>query len=836
MLQFISYPQLVWLIALVVVAVAMRYSLVDRPRWLWALGALFRALAIGCLVVALCRPFAKDESRKLHVNFVVDVSQSVDLAAARDSLAQIDTWTENLNPGDTWHLFALGQGVRQFESSEALGEVLDSWQTGVADDQFRSATMIADALLDTRLTFPANKSRRFVLLSDGQETTGDVATALAQLRDEGIDVDRYDLAGLSAAEAAVVSIRPSSREAFYGEISRLAVTLAANRAGRGTLRLVHKGVAVQEQEVELAPGSDNRFHFEVAMHTPGDSVWTAELIPQDDHFPINNQAACTVTVHGRPRVLLLDEDPQELRSISRALTEQEIDTEVRGEYGLPESLAGLAQFDAIVLANLPATLLSPRQMQMVKRYVTDLGGGLAMLGSENSFGLGGYYKTPVEDVLPLVSRFEKEKEKPSLAMVLVIDKSGSMQGLPIQLARQAAKAAVELLSPRDSIAVIGFDGQPQVICEMTSAAEVDAVQASIDSLAAGGGTYMYPAMVVAKEMLETTPAKIRHMICLSDGHTQPADHESLAEEMADAGITVSTVALGSADRQLMALIAELGRGRYYETNDPGNVPQIFTKETMQATKSAIKEDLYGSVQTADHPLLSSYDEADLPFTLGYVMTEAKSTAQMLLAVETGDPLLAVGRYGLGSGLAYTSDLTEKWGGEWLAWDDCGKFWAQALRAVMRKKNVDGLEVTTRHEAGTWQLDIRRTGADAQPVNNIQWDAILLDDIGQQQPVEIAEIGLGRYRASVDLAGRRRATLRLHDTDYDKTKLFHFHEPYPAEYRLGQEMHADLAALDLAPKDTVTGNIPPAHRRRSVVHYAYFASLACLLMSILFRRL
>src|SRR5690606_17270890 len=122
-----------------------------------------------------------------------------------------------------------------------------------------------------------------------------------------------------------------------------------------------------------------------------------------------------------------------------------------------------------------------------KQYVIDLGGGLMMLGSENSFGLGGYYKTPVEEVLPLVSRFEKEKEKPSLAMVLVIDKSGSMDGLPIQLARQAAKAAVELLSARDSIAVVGFDDQAQVVCEMTSAADGETVQAAIDSLQAGGG-------------------------------------------------------------------------------------------------------------------------------------------------------------------------------------------------------------------------------------------------------------------------------------------------------------------------------------------------------------
>ncbi len=840
MWELVTYKPLLWLAAAGLVAAAAIWSLVDRPRLLFWLATTFRAVAIVLLVIALCRPYAAEESDQLHVNFLVDISQSVDLEGAREALGQIDRWTESLRPDDTWHLFTMGRDLRQFESTVMLRAELDAWRQGVADDAQRSATRISKALLGARLTFPAGKAHRLVLLSDGQATDGPIEEVLTQLDDEGIDVRRWPLAGISSPEASVVSIRPSSRAAFHGEISRMGVKLAANQPLHGNLRIVHKGVVVEQREVDLKPDAENLFYFEVAMLTPGRTVWTAELVPDQDHFPINNRATATVHVHGRPRVLLLHQEPKEMRSLVRALREQEIEAEVRGQHGMPESLAGLAAFDAIVLANLPATMLSPRQMERMKRYVTDLGGGLVMLGSDNSSGLGGHYKTPVEEVLPRVSRFEKEKEKPSLAMVLVIDKSGSMNGLPIELARQAAKAAVELLGAHDTIGVVGFDGQPQVICAMTSAMQVDAVQASIDSLAAGGGTYMYPAMVVGKEMLETTPAKIRHMICLSDGHTQPADHETLAEEMADAGITVSTVALGAADQQLLARIAELGRGRYYATDDPANVPQIFTKETMQATKSAIKEDLYGSVRTADHPLLGGTTDADLPMILGYVMTECKPTAQLLLAAETGDPLLAVGRYGLGTGLAYTSDLTEKWGGEWLAWEGCGRFWAQALRGVLRQRSIEGLQTKVRREADGWQLEIRSHGPNAAPQNGIAWDAIVLDQNGNDSPLAIEEVGLGRYRAVIPRsdfsAGQQRVTVRLHDTDHDKTRLLHFHEPYPAEYRLGQKLPPAIDALPVALSDSITGNLRLATRRRSVAHFTYFSALACLLISILLRRL
>ena len=835
MLEFVSWYPLIWLIAIGVLAVAMRYSLTDRPRVLRWVSFTLRALAVLFLILALCRPYFGTPSDHLHVNFLVDVSQSVDLDKASQSLAKIDTWIESLRSQDSWSLFAVGRDVRQFQSTDELRKVLDQWKTGAADDQFRSASHLAEGLLATRMAFPSGKVRRTILMTDGHETKSDIKAVLAQLAEEGIDVQRWPLDSLNYPEAAVVSVTPSSRESFYGEMIRLTARLAANRDMKATVRLIHKGVEIQPREVRLKAGDKNLVDFDVSMNTPGETLWQVELLPAEDHFPINNQASCTVAVKGRPNILVLHAKPKEMRPIVRALRKQEMEIEIRSEHGLPESLEEMAVFDAIVLANFPATSMTPRQMQMLKRYVMDLGGGLVMLGSENSFGLGGYYKTPVEDVIPLISRFEKEKEKPSLAMVLVIDKSGSMTGVPIQLARQAAKAAVELLSPRDSIGVVGFDGQAKVVCDMTSASLRDSVQGSIDSLQADGGTYMYPAMVIAKEMLENTSAKIRHMICLSDGQTQPADHESLVEEMTGEGITVSTVALGDADRQLLARIAELGHGRYYETNDPMNVPQIFTKETMQASRSAIKEDLYGCIQVHDHPLLAGNSGEELPLTLGYVMTEVKPTAQLLLAVETGDPLLAIGRYGLGTGMAYTSDLTERWGGEWLSWNGCGKFWAQALRGVLRKNSAQGLRVETRPIADGWKLVIQRHGDDGMPVNGIQWDAALLDDEGHSTPLVIKEKGLGRYETTISLRNHSHLTVRLHDQGHDKLKVLHFHRSYPAEYQLSQNLPPAVAQLAQADPQTMTTHLQELQHRLPISHYFYFAALTCLLGSVLLRR-
>lgn len=835
-MELVTLTPLWWLLLLLPWAVSFAFSLVDAPRWKQWLSWLLRVVGLLLLVIALCRPFVFTASRELHVLFFVDVSRSVSVGAARASADEIRTAINGLAPADSWSLFAVANGMREFDSPEALARWIDSWKNTGTDDRLLGESRLAESMLRGRTRFPADRVKRLVLLSDGQETAASLDDALRQLDEEGIEVQFRKLATLDHPEAAVVKLESSTDHAWLGEVVRMTVSVHSNRAGSARLRMLHRGVAVQEQVVELQPEIANRFQFDVDMVTPGAGQWTAELIPQADHFPVNNQLTCTVTVRGQPRILMLHQQEQELRPFVRALEEQGLSVEVRGRFGVPESIADLLAFDAVMLVDLPATAMTQRQMQLLQQYVEDFGGGLAMIGSENSFGLGGYHRTPVEEVLPLVSRYEKEQEKPSLAMVLVIDKSGSMEGLPMMLAREAAKLAVEVLSPRDQIGVVGFDGEPVIVSELRMAADAGAIHDSIDQLEAGGGTNLFPAMLVARDMLENCQARIRHMICLSDGQTEAADHESLAQTLADNGITVSTVALGEADRALMARIAELGRGRYYETNDPANVPQIFTSETMQASRSAIREDLFGTVAIADHPILTGFREADLPFTLGYVMTQARPAAEVLLVTEPGDPLLAVGRFGLGSGLAWTSDLSERWSSEWLAWNDCGRFWAQVLRGIIRQRTGEGIRIGSQQTADRWELDIRKTDLAGMPQSAVDWELATIGQDGQMETVPVRETGLGRYAAGIPVGGRDSLSLRLRDRDSDQMQVLHFNRPWPAEYNLSRKLSESLGTLPEFSPANVRANLVAQPSRVPVAHWFYFSALAAILVSSLVRRI
>lgn len=835
-MTFTTYTPLLWLLLLLAAAWAFRHSLVDRPQALKVASFALRLLGLVLLVLALCQPFVADESDDAHVVFVIDVSQSVDLAAAKEALKQVETGIQSLRPADSHTLFALGNGLRVKPPVE-FAQMLEDWTNGVADDAFRAHTRLGESLLAARLVFPAGKAKRLVLFSDGLETGSGLDDSLQRLQQEGVDLRFATLKSLSQPEAAVLSLDTASPTAFQGEMMRLTARVSANQAMSARVRLLNKGVAVQEKTIALKAGEETRVWFDTEMTNPGPSVWGAEIVPERDHFPINNHATKTITVQGKPRLLIIHQDEKKMRPFTRALKEQDFDVDLRGKRGLPVGMEDLAAFDAVMLADIAATDMTPRQMNLLRSYVTDFGGGLVMTGSDNSFGLGGYYKSPVEEVLPLVSRYEKEKEKPSLAMALVIDRSGSMSGLPIQMARQAAKAAAELLGPQDRIAVITFDGDAQVVCDMTSASQQGTIQAAIDSIADGGGTYMYAGMVAAKEILDRTTAKVKHMICLTDGQTQEADHIGLVRQLTDSGVTVSSVALGEgAARELLEEIAAAGRGRYYESNDPASLPQIFTKETTQASKSAVQEGLFFHIGISEHPMLAGFEPEGLPVTLGYVMTEAKPAAQLLLGAENGDPLLAVGRFGLGLGLAYTGDLTEVWGGEWLAWDGCGRFWAQVLRGVLRQRDVEGLDVKSEFMDDTWVVKIERRDEAGSPVSQIQWDAQSLDENGTAATLAVTETGLGRYETRVPLGTRKHLSLRLHDKDHDKLEVKHHHVPYPAEYRLDGQVPECIQTLPSYQPATLIEDLAPVPQLRSITHWFAWTALGMFLTGVLLRRL
>ncbi|WP_237607239.1 VWA domain-containing protein [Roseimaritima sediminicola] len=745
------YPRVLWWLLLVLpVLVGFHFrSLSDFPLWQRRLSLALRIALVVCLLLALSGVMLLAPTQRQMIVFAVDQSQSIDAAAADEAQAFLADAVQIAEDRSDVTLRYVTFGAEAAAATDALPDTAGARpgeSTRVREPVL--GTHLAAALEAAAATVPPSYVPRLVLLSDGNETGGDAVATAATV---GVPIDTVALPVRREAEVQL-SVVEAPNQVRQGQPFYVDVVVSSNRDTAGTVELYRNDIRVETdigQDVSLQRG-ENRFRFRQTIVDQRQVTFAAAVrVPAgNDTLAENNTASAMVFSEGRPRVLVIDPEPQQIDPLRWALDQQEIELEVRPPAGLPQDLAGLQGFQCVMLSNVPATAMTVDQMQLLGTWVQELGGGLIMLGGDQSFGLGGYYKTHLEQILPVRCNFEKEREKPALAMVLVIDRSGSMGGEKIRLAQDAAAAAAELIGPRDSLGVIAFDNETYWVSRLLPGTQRGTILEQIATIDAGGGTNMYPAMQQAYEALADASAQRKHCLLLTDGISSPGPFAQLATEMFDHQITVTTVALGDgADQQRLEEISRLGGGRHYVCQDPQSVPQVFAKETVQASKEALQEEPFLPLLVRPTEVLSGVDVELSPLLLGYVVTEAKPTGQTILSTETGDPLLTWWQYGLGKTVAFTSDVKSQWAAEWLAWPQFGQFWAQVIRHTMRTDDHQGIFVRLQSEQDRTRLIVDAVDPQGGFVDQAEATLNLIGPDQQRRRMTLLQTAPGRYETT-----------------------------------------------------------------------------------------
>jgi Ca-activated chloride channel family protein len=722
-------------------------SLSDFPKWQRGMSLAIRIAILLLLVLALAGLTLSRPTSEQFIVFAVDQSLSVGQESQQEARKFLDEATAKAGRTKVAFLPFEGEPGKLAEQHPMLFEKTDSSPKPTADLP-PPATNVEAALEAAVAMIPPGYVPQVVLLSDGNQTRGD---ALRTSLRAGIPISTVPLPTRKEMEAQVSAVGLPA-QVRQGEPFFVEVVIDSNHDDEGLIQVYRGDHEVVHEKKALKKG-ENRFRFQQSIESERLANFTARISGlKADTLLDNNSESGLVYAAGKPRILIVESDPKLIRELVAALEQEEIQVDVRPATGMPDNLADLQNYELLILSNVPATSLSQKQMEVARTYVQDLGGGFMMLGGEQSFGLGGYYKSVLEDILPVRSDFEKEKEKPSLGMVLVIDKSGSMDGDKIEMAKTAARSAAELLGNNDQLAVVAFDGETYVVSEMQSAGNKGRIIDDISRIEAGGGTTMYPAMEKAFDILQDTHARLKHVIVLTDGISNPGDFTGLAQAMAQAKITLSTVAVGSdADTSLLEEIAKTGGGRYYLTEDPASIPQIFAKETVTASKSAIDEQPFVPQVIRATQALKGIDLENAPFLLGYVMTRPKPTCEVILATEKGDPLLVWWRYGLGMTVAFTSDAKSRWAAEWLTWPGYGKFWAQVVRNTMRKSDAKGVAVQVDQRGGKATVTLDAVDPSGRFLNQAEAEMTLIDPQLGSRKVPLTQTAPGRYVATLDVS-------------------------------------------------------------------------------------
>ena len=566
--------------------------------------------------------------------------------------------------------------------------------------------------------------------------------------------------------------------------------------------------------MHLAAGT-NEVSFPETLTERGTHTYELLVESREDTLAENNILQGVVEVKGAPRVLVLSNERAGQRFVARAL-------QVQG-YAVVESLAEndsltiaeLSAFDLLVLDNVPAFKLSQAKMENIEQYVRDLGGGLLVIGGSQSYGAGGYYRTPLERVLPVDMRPPVRLDLPHVALVFVLDKSGSMGAGPegstkLDLAKAAAVAAADVMNPTDQVGILAFDAAWDWTLPFRAVGKGEWITDKLASVESDGGTDMYKALLEAYRAIARKEASIKHVLVLSDGLTDKMDFHSLVTRMAREGITVSTVSVGNdADIQLMADIAKDGKGRGYVALDPQTIPQIFTTESLLISRDLLVEKLVTPRITSGAGPLKGISQASLPPLRGYVLTYPKPRSELLMKADD-DPLLVSWRYGLGRVIAFTSDLSGRWGKEWLLWAGLPQWTSQLARDALRR-SIEG-RVRSNFQSDGEQVKVVTdiASSDGNFLNYLNLRGNLTTPNQTTSEALFRQIAPGRYegRFSPGQRGIHFLTLYAEQKQGKETvpiATFPYISPYPKEYR---ELRPNMALLSRLAEETGGQMIDP----------------------------
>ncbi len=731
----------------------------------------------------------KVKSREYTV-FILDISDSVSLEAQNKAAEIIDERLKEMSREDFAGIVLFGEN----------GMIEKNLQNNLRLLTFESkisgrSTNIEDAIYKAVGMFPEEGKRSIILFSDGLENAGNSRTAAVRAASAGIKIFTIPL--YSEIPESEVYIRDLlvPGQIHQKQIHDYTLIVGSTVQTSALVTFFRDGIYMGEERINLYQGL-NSFTYSSKIEESGIHEYRAVIEPESDTFRENNTITVPVTVSGEPKILIISEGNSPY--LKEALAIQNILSDMIPPPNIPSTSGLLLQYDSIVFDNIPAGSVSISQMSMIKDFVKNKGGGFLMLGGDKSFGAGGYYDTPLEEILPVDMDVTSSLQIPSLTMIMVIDRSGSMKSAvdlgvnKLDVAKEAILEAVEILNPFYQIGIIAFDTDFFFAVPLIEAKEVDIIKDQLLAVEPRGGTALYPAMEAAFKELEKSDSAVRHMIILSDGLSDMGEFEQLSQKIAEKGITISTVSVGEdSDKELLQSIAEWGNGRSYFSSDIREVPRIFASESFIVSRAHIVEETFLPNFPVKHSISSGLDTF-FPALDGYVLTYPKSGATHILTTSEGHPLLSAWNYGLGRTASWCSDFSGRWGSRLTSWDKFPQMAAQLIRWIERPIQDQNLTFNFTGSGSRRLLSINAKDEKNNYINMLELEGIISSPDGSEQKIQIEQQGPGMYSSKFELNMEGTSIITVYDKNNTiEPEITGISLPYSTEFR---PMNEDFTLL------------------------------------------
>ncbi len=649
--------------------------------WIWArkkrgrsqISFALKAAVYALLVTALAGPRSQLPFHHVAVTVLADTSASM----PRESLEESQALLRNLDRANS----SADLRLITFAGDAQLRDVPDDPQKVVIpENAVPAAGMETDieSAMDLALsTFPKQGARRILLVSDGNQTRGDALAAALRARADGVAVFTEPSGGISRLPVQLTGIS-APEDVFSGERFTVSLQMESAQPLSGDLVIDSGGREIVSKPAQLRPGT-NTSEVDARIVEAGVNSLDVTLDAQGFSQPLFSQA---ITVR-KPRVLYISGQDGPSDPLLKTLNEADIDVQRADSFPIDTENAN---WDAVILDDYPDQPLPAAEGQALASYVSS-GGGLIFIGGDRNAQIAKEPQTAFDLLLPVRGDPNPAPQQPT-ALMLVLDKSLSMEGPKIAMVRQAARASIAGLRPIDMVGLIAFDKEYRWVLPLAPVSQATGFDAAIESIEASGGTRIYPAMQAAYDAILPVKATRKHIILLTDGMSPPGDLPQLERDASANRITISTIGVGDdVDSKFLQDIADATHGKSYFIEDPHRITQIVNDETKNLENTEIVEKPVHAVSVRPVELTDGIDFANSPALLGFVKTKARPGAETILRTNTGEPLLVRWQFGLGRVATFLSDSRARWSAGWVRWHSYGTFWPQMVRDMSRRDAV-----------------------------------------------------------------------------------------------------------------------------------------------------